>query len=597
MLNERSSESSAFPDPWDRRVARVPRGTRRPPHRRRSVRVAVAFITVPISAVLCGYLAWAAVRSDELPPGTRVAGVDVGGMAPAAAEETLRRELTDEAARPVAVVVAGRPLTIKPADSGLAFDARATVAAADRGFPSPVEFAGALFGKRPDVAPRVRVDGAKLSSAVAGVAGKVDRPKRESVIGYEGLRPVLSEPRTGRVLDRAAAAQAIRAAFLRPRGSVRAPVPLPMRPDTPTTSPAQVRRVAGTTARSAVAAPLVLTRDSRSAVLPPQTIARNLRFVADGRGGMRMRFGAAAAIKGTEKRFIDSAEAPKDASVSIVNGKPKVIPARTGQGIDTAALARAAPGVLATAGEHRVPVHIKITAPRVTTEQVKAYRITEKISAFTTKHPCCAPRVTNIHRIADLVDGEIIKPGETFSLNTLVGRRDTARGFVQAPMILNGRYVNDVGGGVSQFATTMFNAVFFGGLHDVQHTPHEFYISRYPAGRESTVSFPQPDFRWLNDSRYGVLITTEYTDTSVTVAFWSTKRYDISATASDPYNVRTFKTVRGSGRKCIDMPGAKGFTIDVWRVFRRDGRVVRRQKYHTVYQPEPRLICERRPAS
>jgi vancomycin resistance protein YoaR len=99
--------------------------------------------------------------------------------------------------------------------------------------------------------------------------------------------------------------------------------------------------------------------------------------------------------------------------------------------------------------------------------------------------------VTNIHRIADIVDGHVVRPGETFSLNGFVGRRDRARGFVPAPVILNGRFVDDVGGGVSQFATTLFNAVFFGGLQDLTHTPHIYYISRYPAGRGATVSFPQ----------------------------------------------------------------------------------------------------------
>jgi vancomycin resistance protein YoaR len=395
------------------------------------------------------------------------------------------------------------------------------------------------------------------------------------------------------VIDRPAAARSLQTAYLGAPG----PLTLQPRPDIPTTTAAVARQVAATTARTAVAAPLTLTNGDRKAVLPPQTIARNLQFVADGRGGLRPQFGAAGAVEGVEKRLIAAADAPRDATFEIVNGKPRLVPARTGQGVDTAALARAVPPVLVAGRDRTVPIKVTTTPPRVTTEQARALRIRERISTFTTQHPCCAPRVTNIHRIADILDGHIVKPGETFSLNGLVGRRDKARGFVEAPMILNGRYVNDVGGGISQFATTMFNAVFFGGMQDVQHTPHEFYISRYPAGRESTVSFPQPDFRWRNDSPYGVLIKTAYTDTSVTVTFWSTKRFDITATASDPYDIREFETVRESGKKCIDMPGAKGFTIDVWRVFKQNGREVRRQRFHSVYQPEPKLTCDRTPES
>ncbi|MBA9002797.1 vancomycin resistance protein YoaR [Actinomadura cellulosilytica] len=159
-------------------------------------------------------------------------------------------------------------------------------------------------------------------------------------------------------------------------------------------------------------------------------------------------------------------------------------------------------------------------------------------------------------------------------------------------MILNGRYVNDVGGGISQFATTMFNAVFFGGLQDVQHTPHSFYISRYPAGRESTVSYPKPDFRWRNDSPYGVLVDTSYTDTSITVTFWSTKRYHIESKSSGRYAVTPFTSKTDSSPDCIPMPGAEGFKIDVWRIFKQNGRTVRTQKFHTTYLPEPRITCQ-----
>nr|WP_240973200.1 VanW family protein [Nonomuraea sp. FMUSA5-5] len=218
--------------------------------------------------------------------------------------------------------------------------------------------------------------------------------------------------------------------------------------------------------------------------------------------------------------------------------------------------------------------------------------VKEKVSSFTTRHPCCAPRVTNIHRIADIVDGHVVRPGETFSLNGVVGKRDKARGFVEAPMILNNRFVNDVGGGVSQFATTMFNAVFFGGFEDVQHRAHQYYISRYPAGRESTVSYPQPDFRWRNDSRYGVLIKTSYTSTSVTVDFWSTKRYEIESKSSGRYAIKPVTELTESGPDCIPMGGVEGFAIDVWRIFKKDGKVVRKQRFHTVYDPEPRLTCK-----
>jgi VanW like protein len=105
----------------------------------------------------------------------------------------------------------------------------------------------------------------------------------------------------------------------------------------------------------------------------------------------------------------------------------------------------------------------------------------------------CPPRVHNIRRATQLLDGRLIAGGARFSMNDALGRRTRARGFVPAPMISGGRLVDSVGGGISQVATTMFNAAFFAGLRLVAHTPHSFYISRYPKGREATVSWGGPD--------------------------------------------------------------------------------------------------------
>jgi vancomycin resistance protein YoaR len=199
--------------------------------------------------------------------------------------------------------------------------------------------------------------------------------------------------------------------------------------------------------------------------------------------------------------------------------------------------------------------------------------------------------VTNIHTIADIVDGYVVLPGETFSLNGVVGRRDRGRGFVEAPQILRGQFVKDVGGGVSQFATTLFNAVFFSGLKDVQHTPHSYYISRYPPGRESTVSFPEPDFRFQDDAPTGVLIKTSYTARSITVTFWGTKRFDVTAETGPRTRIRPFGTEYVDRPDCTPATGAEGFDIVVTRVFRVGGAVVRREPFKTRYKPEPHFIC------
>lgn len=549
---------------------------------RRLLVLAVA-VVVPVLA----YGVPAVALAGEVPPGTWVAGVDIGGLSPASAEARLKRDLAARASAPLTARAAGTAVRVAPGDLGLSLDAAGTVELASRQSLTPVGVARSLFWRR-EIPPQIKVDEGRLAAGVAELARAVDRKPREGAVEYRGVEPRAVLPKAGRTLDQNATARAVRQAFLSATE-----VNLPVRSVPPLVSAQEVRQVASGLARTAVAGPLTLTNGARTATLSAADLAARLRFVPDeAAGGLRPAFDAAKVALDLEAKLVDQDRRPRDATFEIVGGRPKLVPSRAGEGVDPGALSQAVAAALAVDGERTIDAPLAQTTPRLTTEQAEKLGINERVGAFTTRHPCCAPRVTNIHTIADLVDGYLVKPGETFSLNGVVGKRDKARGFVEAPMILNNRFVNDVGGGVSQFATTMFNAVFFGGFQDVQHTPHQYYISRYPAGRESTVSYPQPDFRWRNDSPYGVLIKTSYTGTSITVQFWSTKRFDISSRSSERYDVRGFPTLSESGQDCIPMGGVEGFSIDVWRTFKQDGKVVREQKFHTVYAPEPRLTCD-----
>ena len=134
----------------------------------------------------------------------------------------------------------------------------------------------------------------------------------------------------------------------------------------------------------------------------------------------------------------------------------------------------------------------------------------------------------NIHKVADIIRGTVLEPGQSVSVNGKLGPRTAAKGYVEAPVIGEGsRFSTDIGGGISQFATTMFNAAFFAGMDITEYSAHGLYISRYPYGREATLSFPHPDLIVKNNSPYGVLIWTSYTATDITVSFYSTHWVDV----------------------------------------------------------------------
>lgn len=189
--------------------------------------------------------------------------------------------------------------------------------------------------------------------------------------------------------------------------------------------------------------------------------------------------------------------------------------------------------------------------------------IGELVAEFTTAHEPGEDRVINIQRMADIVRGAVIEPGESFSLNDYVGERTTSNGFVPAGVIYDGVFAEDIGGGVSQFATTLFNAAFFGGLDFERYQPHSIYIDRYPYGREATVSWPTVDLRIGNPTGFPVLIWTEYTDNSITVKLFGTATVTGEQTGQteEPLNectkVRTERTRTWTdGRTEVDFIGA-----------------------------------------
>lgn len=477
-------------------------------------------------------VAWAVddrAHGGEVARNVTLAGTDIGGMGP--------RELSAVVAALAAryprtrIQVRARPggFTATAAELGVSVDTAATVQAAlatGRDGPLPGRIWGWVTSAlRPRRAPvRVRVDGTTLAAAVARLDGGPARPAMEPTVTYRRGRFEAVPGRAGTGLDTAALARDIvRAAeaggpvvvdaqrrAVRPRfGDERARV-LAQRATALTGSGIAVR--AGAVSATVPAASLrswITTRagptDLELALDPDRTLAGLARLLA----------GA-----GTP---------PVDASFAVTPSGLVPTPAKAG----TACCAPAAVDHLLAALLHRpagpVELPLKTVPPRRTEAEAATLGIKEAVASFTTRHRCCEPRVKNIHRIADLVRGAIIEPGATFSVNDYVGRRTAEKGFVVAGVIENGEFKEDVGGGVSQFATTLFNAAFFAGLEFREYQSHSLYISRYPYGREATLGWPHPDLRIRNPTPYGVLIWATYTDTSITVTLYST-RYWASVT-------------------------------------------------------------------
>ncbi|MCT9931379.1 VanW family protein [Planotetraspora sp. A-T 1434] len=553
-----------------------------PEPKSRTGRYALIGLSVLLLAL---YLVPAVSMAGRVLSGTTVLGVDIGGQTRAEATLTLRERLYGQIRAPIIVRQGARRLTVNPEDAGLQLDVEATVRQASSGFPSPGDVWASLTGGR-EVKPVISVDREKLAAAVSkDVAAFLENPAQEGGVAFKGLTPVPIYPKAGHRIDRAAVALDIEEAYLSPDVMVVAA----MVKDAPQVTRSAVHRALAL-AKDAVAGPITLTNGTRSAQIPPAVIAESLTFAPDDHA-LRPHFDAAKAVAGLERQLVDPEQAARDAGFAIVRGRPSLVHGRPGKRVDTGRLASDV--LAAVEGPSRtVPVTLTDGQPAVTDEDALKLGITEEAGRFTTSYDCCLPRVANIQAAARSLNNHLVKPGETFSFNEVVGRRDAAAGFpggVTATMI-RGRAGSDVAG-MSQVATTMLNAVMRAGLADVEHTAPEVYAPQYPAGMDAAVSYPAPDLRWKNDSPYGVLIQASATDTSLTVVLWSTKRYDVEL--RDPVKTRVthLPPTNGGGKGCVPVPEEPGFTAEVTRVLQGDGKVVDRQTFTTVYQPQAAVVC------
>ena len=541
------------------------------------------------------YVAAHYLAADKVPRNTAVSGVRIGGHPQAEAAQRLQAGLADKVARDIATTIDGTAVAIDPAAAGLQVDYDASVAEAGGEVSWDPARLWNYFTGGDTFEARTTVDDTTYNAYLAGLDEQYGASPRDGAISFEGNRVVTRKARTGAALDPAGTLAALQEAFLEDTPDT---VALEMADVVPDIDAGDVQEALNAFASPAVAAPVVLSFDGASVKVFPGDYTAALSLVpTDGELVPSLDGPTLAAIVSSRV----TTGAPVDASVTIVDGRPQVIPAKAGVTFDEAELEA---GFLATAakpqGERILELTAQVAEPAFTTKDARALKVTEQVSTFSTYFPYADYRNVNLGRAAELINGTLLKPGETFSLNGTVGERTVANGFTKGYIISDGILVQDLGGGVSQIATTTFNAMFFAGLQDVEHKPHSFYIDRYPIGREATVAWGAVDLRFTNDTPYGVLIQATVTPSTpsssgvATVSMYSTKWWDITTSTGDRYNPTQAKVRKIDDLKCHANQGFGGFDIDVVRYFTpvgantgtRDDEV-----FHTTYTPSDTVVC------
>lgn len=555
-------------------------------------RTALLGLFAVAAAITAGAGAVVVVRAGEALPGTTVAGVDVGGLGPDDVRERLAGTVTERTTGTLELVHEELRFEVDRAALDARTDLEQTIDdALDAGRDSVVATVvnpvlGPLLGRERSVQLAVQIDETALRSRIDAVGDELDTEPFIGGFAVEGSTVTPQPPAEGRTLDRAAATRALEQALAHGRTE---PLPLPVTEQDPGTTAAQVEEVVAQ-ARVALSAPYRLTSAEATIEVTPVELgpllrtepvedptARDLRLGVDHDALTTLIGAKAAAVSrpATNAGFVPAARPPTVDTQGDLTWSPQpasltVTPSAPGLSVDAGAALKSLLGLLGT-DQREVPLSVAAAEAELTTQEAQSAGITSLLGTFTTYYTAGQPRARNIARIAELVDGAYVTPGDRFSLNGHVGPRTRAKGFEADGAIIDGELVDVVGGGVSQFATTLFNASFFAGLPIEQHQPHSFYISRYPAGRESTVNFGSIDVRVRNDTRAGMVIKTSTTRSSVTVSIYGDNGGRVVTSTSGPREPRDGGGFRISVTRTVTGGDGKGGT----RVFR------------TTYNPPP----------
>lgn len=462
---------------------------------------------------------WAS--SEEVMGRVEVAGVELGGLTAEEAIVELRTLEEQYLARPASFSIDGASVSLDPREAGFDLDEEGLVAEAmevgrdGNGIYQFLWWMRHIF-KTVELEPVGAADPSALSEVFdRWEAEVIDMPPSLGAIVLDNGVPQPVYPAPGLGLDRDTSSEIVNEALL---ASDPGNHSLPTETIVPQLTAADID-AALAEAVQLLSGPIRLVYDGSEVVFSPEQLAAAYLSETIASGTPQIVHSFDPAVIDTYLAPVrENYEAePVNAEFLITGDEIEIIPGARGTRIDEELTAQKLLQAGRTTGRVGQLPLVEDADPDVTTQELEDLGIQHLVSSFTTYHACCENRVTNIQTMADTIDGHIVMPGEEFSINGFVGQRTEEKGYVPAGTIIAGELVDTIGGGVSQFATTMYNAVFWGGYEDITHSPHSYYFSRYPEGIEATVNWRTPELIWRNNTDHAVMIDTQHTGTSITV--------------------------------------------------------------------------------
>ena len=559
----------------------------------RWVLVSLALLAV-LTALIGLAFAGSSVRIAE---GVHIAGVDVSGLTREEALTLLESRFEQVARVPIVFTAAGEEYPIKATTLGVEADWAAAIGSAARegeGF-GPVRGFKRLqtrfFGA--EIAPPVQAYEAALDFKLATLAREIDQSHVEAKLVRRGLAVETVPGQSGRRLaQEPAAGRIVRALARLERGE---PIPLPVVLD-PVEVTAADLAPAARQARIALSAPVRLEYEGTRWKLPRWRIAELLTLPVAGATGVAIAGPGAEAWFAQLRKTVE--RPPADATFRPVGDGIEVVAAKDGLAVDVPATAKALLAAAVSPGERTATLVVRTAEAERTTTAAQAMGIERRLASYTTLYAGTSDRITNLQLAVSLLNGALVAPGGTFSFNDRVGERTIERGFRPAPVIIRDEYEDDVGGGVSQVATTVFNAAWEAGLKIAERNPHSLYISRYQLGRDATVNYPDLDLKFINDTPNWVFVAGASGSSGITVSIYGggPERRVESGTGTiretGPAPIRRVKDATLlKGETVIEEYGSPAQATAVTRtVYDEQGAVIHDETWNTSYRGEYRIV-------
>lgn len=238
--------------------------------------------------------------------------------------------------------------------------------------------------------------------------------------------------------------------------------------------------------------------------------------------------------------------------------------------------------------------------PNVTVSMLQSQGIDRKISEFTTKYPQNGEgRIHNIVSTASSIHDVLLKPGDVFDYAPYIAETEAKFGFKEAPVILNGKLVPGIGGGICQVSTTLYNAVLRAGLEIVERRNHSLPVSYVPLGQDATFASGHINFKFRNNTQKYMLIRTSADDRQITIKLFGRAPSDVSYAVEsktietlEPPVKYVLNPTLPSGKQQKISTGKPGYVVETYRIKMQNGVEVGRERVSKdTYAAQPTVIA------